>query len=513
MTLQRKFAVLLVLLGLTVAANLGAAVWVVNMLDREQREPIEGLTRVLTGMSRVKRSLWDLAEMLDLPVLEGSESEEEFAPPDPNEVQKRFAAFLDRVQREIGHLESGGSYVVRSGISTTRNLRARIELTADEVARWLDHRDEAARERARTNLYELHELIERIEGRLLTDARMAAEYGADLRRRLSFVLGASLVVVVLSAWLAVVLFRRWVLKPVGLLRVAADEIARGNFEHRVPELARDELGLLSREVNDMAQTIANMQAERIERERLAAVGEMARSVAHNIRNPLGGIRSLAELSADELPSDSPVRDHQARIVRTVDRFSAWLNGLLSATTPLELHPVEGEVTGWLESVVETHRAMAQGRGVRLELDVSAAPGSAVFDREHLEQAVVAVLTNALEATPTGGRVQARAFSDGSWWGVIVEDEGGGVPDQLRERIFDPYFTTKPGGSGIGLASVRRVVGQPGGRVWVENRPDGSGAAGWNGPGAVFTLRLPLGVAAGTASGGQTGPDHGEGADH
>ncbi|HRQ71663.1 MAG TPA: HAMP domain-containing sensor histidine kinase [Phycisphaerales bacterium] len=513
MTLQRKFAVLLVLLGLTVAANLGAAVWVVNMLDREQREPIEGLTRVLSGMSRLKRSLWDQAEMLDLPVLEGRESEDENAAPDPNGTLQRFEASIDRVQREIDLLESGGSYVVRSGISTTRNLRARIELTADEVAKWLGQRDDDARGRARRNLYELHELIERIEGRLLADARIAAEYGADLRRRLSFVLGASLVVVVLSAWLAVVLFRRWVLRPVGLLRVAADEIARGNFEHRVPELARDELGLLSREVNDMAQTISRMQSERIERERLAAVGEMAQSVAHNIRNPLGGIRALAELSADELPPDSPIRENQARIVRTVDRFTAWLNGLLHATTPLELHPVEGEVAAWLEGIVETHRASAQSRGVRLELDAGAAPGGAVFDRRHLEQAVVALLTNAIEASRAGGRVQVRAFSDDSWWGVVVEDEGGGVPEELRERVFAPYFTTKPEGSGIGLASVRRVVGQHGGRVWVENRSDGSGAAGWTGPGAVFTLRLPLGVAAGTASGGQTGPRHGESADH
>lgn len=512
MTLQRKFAVLLALLGLTVAANLGAAVWVVNMLDREQREPIEGLTRVLSGLSRVKRSLWDQAVMLDLSVLEaGDDGDDRSAPPD--DAVQRFEASFERVDREIDQLESGNSYVARSGISTTRNLRARIERTAADVRAWLHDRDPDAQERARRNLYELHELIERVEIRLLADARFAAEYGADLRRRLSFVLGASLVVVILSGWLAVVLFRRWVLQPVGLLRVAAEEIGRGNFGHRVPEQARDELGLLSREVNDMAETIARMQAERIERERLAAVGEMARSVAHNIRNPLGGIRSLAELSADELPPESPVREHQARIVRTVDRFSAWLNGLLQATTPLDLHPVEGEVASWLEGIVETHRAMAQSRGVGVELNAGAAPQRAVFDRQHLEQAVVAVLTNAIEATPSGGRVQVRTFSDGSWWGVAVEDEGGGVPEELRERVFAPYFTTKPGGSGIGLASVRRVVGLHGGRVWVENRSDASGAGGWTGPGAVFTLRLPLGVAADLANGGQTGPRHGESAHH
>jgi len=110
---------------------------------------------------------------------------------------------------------------------------------------------------------------------------------------------------------------------------------------------------------------------------------MVRRLAHNLRNPLAGIRSLAELTRADLPPDSPAIENQERIVTTVDRFERWLSELLSATTPLRVAPAPSPVASWLRAVAEPLRPLANERGVDLQVRVEAAPdiaGGALFGR-------------------------------------------------------------------------------------------------------------------------------------
>ena len=356
MTLQRKFAVLLALLGVTIASNLGMSVWAVGMLDREQRWPMENLAHVLQGLNRTKRLLWEQAELLGASSFPGRDGE---GPQPTAGDAQRLERLTTAVIAQVAELEESEAYILRSGISTARNIRQRVDLAAAAARRWLATGDADARLAAADGLYELHELIERLEARLLDDAEIAVEWGRRVRTRLILILAASLLSVALAFSLSFRLYRRWVVEPVERLREATERIAHGDLRHRIPVRGRDELARLSEEVNTMAATVETVQRERIERERLAAIGEMSRRVAHNIRNPLAGIRSLAEMTRSDLADRPALAEVQERIMRTVDRFAAWLSDLLSLSSPLEVSPHEVPVAAWLHGAVETHRPAAE----------------------------------------------------------------------------------------------------------------------------------------------------------
>jgi signal transduction histidine kinase len=426
----------------------------------------------------------------------------EGAPPTPgavelrnqNELRAQFDAAGAQVLAAMDGLNKVEMFRLRTGQSTTVNLRQRVASAQAAGRAWVAApRNPETIKAASSEYFALHELVERMETANLTGMTFEVSMWRTIRPVLVLILVASLLDAMLAGALGVVLVRRWVVHPVRVLRAAADRLSRGDFAHRVPVTGRDELGLLSAEINHMAGMISSMQEERVDRERLAAVGEMVRRLAHNLRNPLAGIRSLAELARAEVPVDSAVRETQDRIVETVDRFERWLKELLSATTPLSVVPQETAVASWLEQCLKPLRPLARAKGIELILVSERAPPSARIDARHMEQALVSVVTNAIQASPVGKpvRVTATAADSSDYWEIRIEDQGSGVHSSLTERIFRPYFTTKRDGSGIGLAVAKQVVEQHGGQIWVENASlsleTGVGAS----TGAAFIMRLPL----------------------
>jgi signal transduction histidine kinase len=497
MSLQRKFSLLLALLALTVLVNMAVALWTLEFLRAELASPWASVQEVQQGLNHLKRTASDHARNWagDLPILaapggDGAET------PDPASLRARFKESGERLRLATEGLDKLESLPMRVGASTTRNIARRVQAMQNAGDTWLQDPQEFTRRAATEQFIQLHELIERVETSVIGGAYSQLARVKPIRSQLLVVVGASLLGVLLAAALGVNLVRRWVVRPVTVLRTAADRLSKGDFGHRVPVLAKDELGLLSAEVNHMAGMISAMQEERVDRERLAAVGEMVRRLAHNLRNPLAGIRSLAELTRADLPSDSPALENQDRIVSTVDRFERWLSELLSATSPLQVFPQPASVLPWLGSVLEPLRPMGVSKGVSVRLHSPNAPERAAYDGRHLEQAVVAVVTNAIQASPRGEMVlvEARRCENGRFWEIRVTDSGPGVPPEFSEKIFRPYFTTKRDGTGIGLAVAKQVVEQHGGRIWAERvcEPD-SGAKNGDSAhrGAVFVLRMPL----------------------
>lgn len=453
MTLQLKFAVLLALLGLTVGVALGSAWWSFGLLHGATAEPFRQSAAVLAAVEGIKADL-------------------NGAPPD-----------RDGALESIGTLRDDPALRARVGAGALRNIERRVREDAEfsvAVA-----------------------VLDRVKAQTLADASLASEHAKRIQSRLATALGLSLVIAGLTAVLALLLLRRWVVKPVGQLRHAASRIGAGDYAHRLPVKGRDEIAQLSAEINQMASDIGVMRDERVEQERLSATREMLRRIVHNLRNPLAGIRGLAELTRSELSEnrdgESELRENQDRIINAVDRFETWLADILRSTTPLTISPEPSDIGEWIDRIVETLRPVGEMRAIEISLNRDNAPETAVFDASHLEHAVVAVLTNAIQAAPRGSvvRVDAASENGDGTWRIGIRDEGRGVPHHLHEQIFKAHFTTKRDGTGIGLAVAQQVVRAHGGSIGVEN-VDGEPS------GALFTLRLPCTPAGDTPTDDRTG---------
>jgi signal transduction histidine kinase len=240
-----------------------------------------------------------------------------------------------------------------------------------------------------------------------------------------------------------------------------------------------------------------------EADRLAAVGELAASVAHEVRNPLTGIRSLAQRMASEDLDAERWRRYSAVIVTEVDRVDRIVGNLLSLARREPAHGWSGRPTPLeplFQDLALLTAARAQRAGVRV--DVDAGDTVAPAPREALAQALLNLLLNAIRHSPAGGEVRMTA-RPGDPVEIRVRDQGPGVPAAERASIFEPFHTGSAGGTGLGLSVVRRLARELAWELSVDDAPDG---------GAVFRIRIlataprarqgpPRPIAAGDRAGG------------
>jgi signal transduction histidine kinase len=253
--------------------------------------------------------------------------------------------------------------------------------------------------------------------------------------------------------------------------------------------ARSILGLLADQIaiaiDDSHLLEENLRLERelAERERLAALGRMAATVAHEIKNPLSAIKSIAQVMREDESLRTEYERDLGLIVGETDRLSQSVTQLLSfarkespAAQPLSVEEL-------LRSVVGLFRANAKEQGIGLDCEVKVDVELGGKSVSALRDALSNLLLNALQATPHGGKVELIAASSNGDLVISVQDSGSGVPADLRERIWEPFFTTRQRGTGLGLAIVRKRVQEVGGSASLE--------VVRNGRGALFQLRLPL----------------------
>lgn len=500
-SLRAKFAALVVALGVAVALNAAVTFWGLGSVQRQYDQPMRATERAMLLLGEAKRAIGAQHNRL------AGGARAAIGPAGPGDAGRSVPdavaidGYGEKASAAVADLRAARDLDIVLAPSVPRYLEQRLGLARVALADWRRSGSESDRTLVLDLLFELHERIELIERRVIENAARASAHAGRMRDRVLLSVWASVTIAILGGLLAIQLVRRWILSPVQRLRDAAVRFAAGELDHRVHVRGRDEVATLAAEFNAMAATIDAMQAERIERERLAAFGAVTRRIVHNIKSPLGGIRMLAELTAEDA-TDRQTRDAMGRIVGTVDRFNIWLKRLLDVTRPAEVQPAPVACARWLADAADALRPQADGARVELVVDTGGAPGEARFDAAHLEQALVALLANAIEATPAGGRVTVRAWQDraASMWGFDVADQGPGVPSDVAGELFQPYFTTKPGGSGIGLAMVRKVARDHGGDAWL--RDPGQGA------GAVFAVSLPLGSSTPQASTGRPEASYG-----
>ncbi|HEU4385255.1 MAG TPA: GAF domain-containing protein [Anaeromyxobacteraceae bacterium] len=226
--------------------------------------------------------------------------------------------------------------------------------------------------------------------------------------------------------------------------------------------------------------LARAQAQLVQRERLAALGELSAVVAHEVRNPLGVIfNSLGSLRRLLRP-EGDARMLLDIVGEEADRLNRIVGDLLDFARPSTPAPRPEALDRLLEDAVAA--AVAENRDIAVERDVEPDLPLVSMDARLMRQAVLNVAVNAVQAMPRGGRLTVRARREGSWARVEIRDSGPGIPDEIRHRVFEPFFTTKASGTGLGLAVVRRIVEGHGGEVAVAGEP---------GQGTAVTIRIPL----------------------
>jgi signal transduction histidine kinase len=238
-------------------------------------------------------------------------------------------------------------------------------------------------------------------------------------------------------------------------------------------------------IEDSRLVEENVRLERElgERERLATLGQMAATVAHEIKNPLSAIKSIAQvMGEDETLSEQYSRD-LSLIVGETDRLGRSVTQLLSFARKELPSEVPSRSQQLIQSVVRLFQVNAQKDSIEVNVSLEKdeeLPGSAV---SAIRVALSNLLLNALQATPAGGQVTIKQTSEGDDLVILVEDSGPGIPDSLRQRVWEPFFTTKQRGTGLGLAIVRKRMQEAGGNARLVGSVNGAGAR--------FELRVPL----------------------
>jgi len=298
--------------------------------------------------------------------------------------------------------------------------------------------------------------------------------------------GAALLAGVLLAWW----LARRISRPVASLIEGARAVAEGRLGYQVQDPASGELAELVSGFNGMSLALARTQERLAQAERVAAWEQIARSLAHEIKNPLTPIKLSVETLQRAWERKHPEFDGYFREgsstvleeVRRLDRlasefgeFARWPRPMRASASPAEI--VNGVKGLW--------SSPPEGISITVELDDALPPVNA--DRDHLQRALGNLVKNAVEAMPRGGNIVLRArkaMRDGGGDVVRfeVQDSGGGIAPEVREKLFEPYVTTKATGTGLGLAIVQRIVTEHEG--WLS-AADASG-----GGGTIFRIDLP-----------------------
>ena len=309
-----------------------------------------------------------------------------------------------------------------------------------------------------------------------------------------------------------------VLRPVKRLRTAIERAGDGDLSARVPVRSRDEMGELARSWNEMTgdlqraredlQGLNRTLEERVEDktrqlehthrqmvvvEKMASLGKLAAVVAHEINNPLAGIRTYARLLRRQFASGTaaPPTPEQAaetdRILQMVDgeagRCGDIVRNLLAFSRQAGARLAEEDLSPVVERCRMLLKHQAEMLSVTLETRVEPDLPKVVCDAAQVQQVILALAMNALEATPSDGRVSIEASREGDGVRLAVSDTGWGIPKDHLDRIFEPFFTTKEAGKGVGLglAVVYGIVSAHHGRIDVASEP---------GRGTTFTVHLP-----------------------
>jgi signal transduction histidine kinase len=362
-----------------------------------------------------------------------------------------------------------------------RGIQQQVQVVADSVFRLFDSgQRQAAFATAQRELKgRLFPALTQMNREIYRRARESSVRGAYSRleeilasqeRVLLLIVVLSLAGGLLGSWL----ISRSLARPIHELTGAMAIVGAGHLDHPILPRSKDEIGELALAFGRMTANLRQSRAALVQSEKLASIGEMAAAVAHGLRNPLASLRAAAQLVRQH-PEAPSSREHLDAIVEEVDRLDRRISHLLSFSRPVPFHPLQESVSRLLEGLLPTFSRPLQEHRVDLQLELADTLPEVRVDPMQLEQALVEIISNALDAMPDGGRLRIAASTDGRSAGtayvtIEVADTGPGIPAHVLPSVCEPFFTTRQEGTGLGLAIAKRYVEQNGGRLEITSHP-------------------------------------------
>jgi signal transduction histidine kinase len=265
-------------------------------------------------------------------------------------------------------------------------------------------------------------------------------------------------------------------RPLRELSQAMTAVGAGDLDHPIVVSSRDEIGELAASFAKMTSTLRETQTQLVHSERLASIGEMSAAVAHGLRNPLASLRAAAQVALRHATGSS--REHLELIIAEVDRLDRRVSHLLSFSRPAPFHPMRESVATLIEDLQPTFAELLREHHVALEIDAPTSLPQVRVDPMQLEQALLEIISNALDAMPDGGRLRIGAHAAHEGVEIEIADTGGGIPANILASVCEPFFTTRPEGTGLGLAIAKRYVEQNGGRLSIASENGGTTVRVW-----------------------------------
>jgi signal transduction histidine kinase len=288
-------------------------------------------------------------------------------------------------------------------------------------------------------------------------------------------------------------YTRWIVTPVNQLVSGIDKFATGDLKYRIPMLGTDEVSMLAGRFNEMAEKLTQFQEKLKRTERLETLSKMASVLSHEIKNPLNAMVVNMQVMEREFnrsePKISKLRHYLGVVAGEIQRVDDLVNNFLMVARPPKLDRRPENMDKVLDEIIISQQAEALQSGVRIKRRYQGADVSLLVDVTKIKQVFLNILLNAIQAMPGGGNLTIeleviRSEIKGiykTWIVTRFKDDGKGMKKEHIANIFDFYYSTKPGGSGLGLSIAQQIVEEHGGRIEVESE---------EGKGSVFSVFLP-----------------------
>ena len=318
-------------------------------------------------------------------------------------------------------------------------------------------------------------------GRIYCLLRPMEEIAAAKRTLTLYMFGIAILVTALVSFISHRIGKT-ITEPIQDLVGFTNKVAEGNLDEQWEIKSHDEIGDLTAAFNQMTQELKQSRDKLIQAERLATAGKMSASFAHEIRNPLSSMRMLSQLLMQNPELTAEQEQSLQYILEEIGRIDTIVKGLMDFARPTSLNAVQQPLEPVLRDVLGLMKANLTHHQIDLELELTPDLPEFQFDSDKMKQVFLNVVLNSMEAMPQGGKLKVSTSKLDDGVSFKVSDTGVGIPDDDIPHLFEPFFTRKDKGTGLGLANVKRIIEEHNGVVKIESNL---------GEGTTVSMWLPL----------------------